>query len=130
MTSQFVFFFFLGIAALFLLASRFGQAGRIAEPLGAFRDRAVAVLVWGAPLPESSGSAMTITSVRSVGPGLHIYLQLGTANSPGHLKVAQPGGGLLERGTFIIGSARYVQWSGKRLPQAAGFPAVSITLKE
>ena len=127
LTSQFS-FVVLGMAAALLLASSFSQAGRLTEPLQRFRHRAVAVRVWGASLPVPNGAAMTITSVKSLGAGLHIYLQLGTNDSPAHLKVAQPKGVLLEPGTLVIESASYVQWSGKRLPRAIGSPALVITM--
>lgn len=129
LTSQFS-FVALGMVAALLLASSFSQAGRLTEPLQRFRHQAVAVRVWGASLPVPKGAAMTVTSVRSLGAGLHIYLQVGTNDSPTHLKVAQPQRVLLGPGTLIIESASYVQWSGRRLLRAIGSPALSITLEE
>jgi hypothetical protein len=129
LTSQFS-FVVLGMVAVLLLASSFSQAGRLTGPLQRFCHQAVAVRVWGASLPVPNGAAMTIASVRSLGAGLHIYLQLGTNGSLTHLKVAQPQRVLLEPGALIIESASYVQWSGKRLPRAIGSPALSITLEE
>src|SRR5438876_4849953 len=127
LTSQFG-FIVLGMVAALFLASSFSQARRLTESLQRFRHQAVAVRVWGASLPVPNG-AMTITSVRSLGAGLHIFLRLGTNDSPTHLKVAQPKRVLLEPGALIIESASYAQWSGKKLPRTTGCPALSITLE-
>jgi hypothetical protein len=129
LTSQFS-FVVLGMVTAFLLASSFSQAGRLTKPLQRLRHQAVTVRVWGASLPLPNSAPMTITAVRSLGAGLHIYFQLGATASLAHLKIAQPGRALIEPGTVTIESARYVQWSGKRLPRATGSPALSITLKE
>jgi hypothetical protein len=42
------------------------------------------------------------------------------------LKVAQPRSWLVEEGRVVIDTAAYVQWAGKRLARAEGFPAVAI----
>jgi hypothetical protein len=43
------------------------------------------------------------------------------------LKVAQPRSWLVEDSRVVIGEAAYVQWAGKRLARAEGFPAVAIS---
>jgi hypothetical protein len=126
-TSQFS-FVVLAMVAVLLLATSFSQASRLTEPLARFRQQAVHVRVWGAALPGSNGAAMTLASVKALGAGLHLYLQVGAGGPATHLKIAQPSRAQLQPETVVIESARYVQWSGKRLPRITGAPAVTISL--
>src|SRR5512140_1490614 len=94
--------------ALLLLATSFSEAGRLVEPLRAFLDRGAEVRVWGAPLPTPSGATITITSVRALSAGLHVFLRIGSDSSSTHLKVAQPGRAEVLPDQLTIESAAYV----------------------
>lgn len=130
-TSQFG-FVLLALGAGLALGSTFSEAGRLVEPLQAYVQRPVSVQAWGAPLPVPGGTApapeMTIVSTRSVGAGLHLYLQIEGLGEAVHLKVAQPGHATVEGQTLVIGSAKYIQWAGRRISQAPGAPALAVTL--
>jgi hypothetical protein len=123
-------FFFLvpAIVGLLLLATSFSEAGRLTETLQAFLRQTADVRVWGAPLPVPSGATITITSVKALGAGLHVFLQVGPSGSSNHLKVAQPSRVQVLPQRLAIESAAYVQWAGKRLPRVTGAPALTISL--
>ena len=125
-----VLFLVPAIVALLFLATSFSGAGRVAKPLQDFRNRSAEVRVWGAPLPVPSGATITITSVKALGAGLHVFLQVAPGGSSTHLKVAQPGRAQVLARQLTIESARYVQWAGKRLPRVAGTSALTISLSE
>jgi hypothetical protein len=117
------------IAALLLLATGFSEAGRLAGPLQDFIHHRAEVLVWGAPLPVPNGATLTITSVKALGAGLHVFFRFEPGVSSTHLKIAQPGRAEVRPRHLIIESAAYVQWAGRRLPRVAGAPALTISLR-
>ena len=127
LTSHFLFFVPV-IMALLLLATSFSEAGRLIEPLQEFLHRSAEIHVWGAPLPVPSGTIITITSVKALSAGLHVFLQVGPNGSSTHLKVAQPSRAQVLPKQLTIESAAYVQWAGKRLPRVTGTPALTISL--
>jgi hypothetical protein len=114
--------------ALFFLATSFSEAGRLIQPLQEFLHRSAEVHVWGTPLPVPGGATITITSVKALSAGLHVFLQVGPNGPSTHLKVAQPGRAQVLPQQLTIESAAYVQWAGKRLPRVAGAPALTISL--
>jgi hypothetical protein len=89
----------------------------------------VEVRLWGAPPPELSGATFILESVNALGAGAHIFFNVEGVGSM-HLKVAQPQDPHLTADSVVIGSARYVQWNGKRLPRIGSAPAVVIALAD
>jgi hypothetical protein len=127
-TSRFL-FLIPAVVALFLLATSLSEASRLAEALQGFLHRTAEVQVWGAALPVAGGATITLTSVKAVSAGLHVFLQVSPNESSIHLKVAQPGRAQVLPHRLIIESAAYVQWAGRRLPRVAGAPALTISLE-
>jgi hypothetical protein len=127
-TSRFLFFFALVIPAVLLLATSFSEAGRLAEAIQGFLHHTAEVRVWGAALPVPDGATITVTSVKALSAGLHVFLRVSPGASPTHLKVAQPGRAQVLPRLLTIESAAYVQWAGKRLPRVAGAPALTVSL--
>lgn len=127
LTSKVIFFVTaLGAGGLFgtsLSASRLP----LTRALGDFRDRAVDVRLFGAPPPALSGATLVVASVNVLGVGTHVFFRRHDGGSL-HLKVAQPQDHRLAPGRVVIGSAKYVQWDGKRLRCAGSAPAVEIAL--
>jgi hypothetical protein len=72
---------------------------------------------------------LVVTSGNVLGAGVHVFVRLYDGRSL-HLKVAQPQNHSLASDRVVVGSARYVQWNGKRLPRAGSAPAVVIALSE
>jgi hypothetical protein len=126
-TSRFL-FLLPAIMALLLLATSFSEAGRLREPLQGFLHHTVGVRVWGVPLPVSGDATITVTSVKALGAGLHVFLQVSPGGSSTDLKVAQPSRVQVLPQQLTIESAAYVQWAGKRLPRVKGAPALTISL--
>jgi hypothetical protein len=126
-TSQFS-FVLLAMVALIGLGTSLGRAGRLTDELQRFRDHVVLVRVWDVPLPVPDGATLMVRSVRALGAGLHIHLHVGPTGKTCDLKVAQPKNSRVTSDSFVIDSARYVQWSGTRLRPAAGSPAVTVVL--
>jgi hypothetical protein len=118
---------FLAVAFVLLIpiATSLSPAGRMAISLQGLKGRAIDVVVWGAPLPGSSAAGRRVESIGAAGAGLLITLSdVGEAKTL--LKVAQPKSWRAEDGRVIVEGAAYVQWAGKRLARAEGFPAVVI----
>ena len=129
LTSQ-VIFYLAALMAAFLLAGSLGTTRNpLAQTLLGFRSCVVEVRVWGAPAPLPSGATLVLISVNVLGAGVHVFFQ-SSAGSSIHLKVAQPKGVQLAPRAAVVGSARYVQWNGKKLPVINGAPAVSIAISE
>jgi hypothetical protein len=127
-TSRFI-FFAVGLASLFLLATSLAGAFHpLTKALLGFRYRAVDVTLWGTPPPIPPGTELVLTHVNTLSAGLHIFFEA-TGKGSIHLKVAQPRNSDIRSGSVAIGSARYVQWEGRRLPRVAGTAAVSIALR-
>lgn len=118
----------LVVAVLLLLpvATSLSQAGRLAVALQGLRRRAISAVVWGIPISGPQAAELRVESIGAVGAGLLIYLA-DVEEAKTLLKVAQPRSWRVEDGRVIIGGAAYVQWAGKRLARAEGFPAVAIT---
>jgi hypothetical protein len=87
----------------------------------------VEVRLWGAPPPDLPGTTLILTSVNALGAGAHVFFDVQGSGSR-HLKIAQPQDTRLAQDKVVIGSARYVQWNGKRLPRVGSAPAVAITV--
>jgi hypothetical protein len=127
-TSRFV-FLVVGIMAAFLLVTSLaGPYHPLTKTLLGFRGRAVDVTLWGSPPPVPPGTELVITSVNVLSVGLHVFFDSSEKRSI-HLKVAQPKDLDVQPGAVSIGSAKYVQWESRKLPRAAGAPAVSIALR-
>src|SRR5450755_2637680 len=123
-------FFVVALGAGVLLGTSLSTSRRpLTHALERFRDRAVEVRLWGAPPPNLSGPTLVLTAVNSIGAGAHVFFKL-HGSRPMHLKVAQPRDPSLTVDSVVIGSARYVQWNGKRLPRVGSAPAVAIALCE
>jgi hypothetical protein len=117
----------LALLLLFPVVTSLSQAGRLAATLQSFRRRAVQAIVWGRPIPRPQAAELRVESIGAVGAGLLIYLA--DAGEPKTLlKVAQPRSWQVGDGRVIIDEAAYVQWAGKRLERAEGFPALAISL--
>ena len=129
LTSQPV-FFLVALGASILLGTSLSTSWRpLTHAIDHFRNRAVEVRLWGAPPPDLSGATLVLTSVNALGAGAHLFFNV-QGGGQMHLKVAQPQDPSLASNSVIIGSARYVQWNGQRLPHAGGAPAVAIALSE
>jgi hypothetical protein len=125
-----VIFFVAALGAGFLLGTSLSTSRRpLTRALDGFRDHVVEVRLWGAPPPDFSGATLVVASVNVLGAGAHVFFRRHDGGSL-HLKVAQPHDHSLAPGRVVIGSARYVQWNGKRLPRAGSAPAVVIALSE
>jgi hypothetical protein len=108
------------------IATSLSQAGRLAVSLQVLKRRAIDAIVWGVPIRSPGTDGLHVESVGAVGAGLLIYLMHEHERSL--LKVAQPRSWLVEDGRVVIAEAAYVQWAGRRLVRAEGFPAVAIEL--
>ena len=125
-----VIFFVAALGAGALLGTSLGTSRRpLTRALDAFRDHGVEVRLWGVPPPDVSGATLVVTAVDVLGAGVHVFFRAHDGRSF-HLKMAQPQNHSLASDRVIVGSARYVQWSGKRLARAGSAPAVVIALSE
>src|SRR5258706_4348080 len=125
-----VIFFVVGLGAGALLGTSLSTSRRpLTRALDGFRDHAVEVRLSGAPPPDLSDATLVVTSVNGLGAGAHVFFRRHDGGSL-HLKVAQPQDHSLGPSRVVVGSARYVQWNGKKLPRAGSAPAVVITLSE
>jgi hypothetical protein len=117
----------LVVALLLLLAvaTSLSQAGRLAVSLQGLKGQAINAVVWGTPIRGAEAAGLHVESVGAVGAGLLITL-MDAGQVKTRLKVAQPRSWLVEDGRVVIADAAYVQWAGKRLARADGFPAIAI----
>jgi hypothetical protein len=123
-------FVVLAVGACVLLVTSLRTSRRpLTQALLTFRNQAVDVRLWGVPVPPAapSGSSLILASVNALGAGTHVFFNIDGGVSM-HLKVAQPKDPTLALGAVIIGSARYVQWNGKKMPRVGSAPAVFIAL--
>jgi hypothetical protein len=128
-TSQFI-FFVVAFGSGVLLGTTLSTSHRpVTYALQAFRNHAVAVRLWGAPPPDISDATLVLASVNALGAGVHVHFNVRGGGAM-HLKIAQPKDPRLAAHSVVLGSARYVQWNGKRLSRVSGAPAVTITLSE
>ena len=72
---------------LFLLATRLSKAHTLAAALRPFIGKPVHIEVWGHLLPDPP---LTLTSARSFGAGLLLYLSPSATARPTLLKIASP----------------------------------------
>jgi hypothetical protein len=129
LTSQLI-FFLVALGAGVLLGTSLSTSRRpLTHALDRFRNQAVEVRLWGAPPPDLPGATLVVTSVNALGAGVHVFFN-GHGKGAMHLKVAQPQDPSLASESVVIGSARYVQWNGKRLPREGTAPAVVIARSE
>jgi hypothetical protein len=125
-----VIFFVVALGAAALLGTSLSTSRQpLTRAIGSLRDHAVEVRLWGAPPPGLSGATVVVTSVNALGAGFHVFFR-GSIGGSLHLKVAQPRDHTLAPGRVVVGSARYVQWNGKKLSRAESAPAVVISLSE
>lgn len=124
-----VIFFAVALGAAALLAtSVLTSRWPFTRALQQLQGHSVAVQLWGAPPPGSSG-ALVLTAVNALGAGAHAFFS-NEGGASMHLKVAQPQGLRAASGGVVIASAKYVQWNGQKVPSTGSAPAVSITLME
>jgi hypothetical protein len=129
LTSQLI-FFLVALGAGVLLGMSLSTSRRpLTHAIDRFQNHAVEVRLWGAPPPDLSGATLVLTSVNALGAGAHVFFNV-RGGVPMHLKVAQPQDPSLAPNCVVIGSAKYVQWNGKRLPRVGSAPAVAIALSE
>ena len=118
-------FVVLALGACVLLVTSLRTSRRpLTRALLTFRNQTVDVRLWGVPV-SPSGSSLILASVNALGAGTHVFFNVDGGVSM-HLKVAQPKDPTLAPGLVIIGSARYVQWNGKKVPRVGNAPAVFI----
>ena len=117
--------FVVAVLLLIPVATSLSQGGRLAASLQGLRRRAINAVVWGAPIRGPGDAGLRVASIGAVGAGLLIYL-IDAEGTKALLKVAQPRSWLVEDGRVVVDDAAYVQWAGKRLARAEGFPAVAI----
>jgi hypothetical protein len=129
LTSQLIFFVVALGAAILLGTSLSTRRRPLTHSLEALQDQAVEIRLWGAAPPDLPGATLFLTSVNALGAGVHLFFKSQGGGSM-HLKVAQPKDPSLGSDRIVIGSARYVQWNGKRLPREGSEPAMVITLSE
>jgi hypothetical protein len=128
-TSQLI-FFLVALGAGTLLGTSLSTSRRpLTHAIDRFRSHSVEVRLWGAPPPDLSGATLVLTSVNALGAGAHVFFNV-RGGGPMHLKVAQPQEPSLSPECVVIGSAKYVQWNGKRLPRVGSAPAVAIALSD
>jgi hypothetical protein len=127
LTSQLIFYLVALMAGFLLATSLSTTLIPLTRALNRFRGCAVEVRVWGAMPPLPPGTTLVLTSVNVLGPGFHVFFQASGGGSI-HLKVAQPTNAQIAPNAVVVGSARYVQWGGKKLPAIGGMPAVSVSL--
>ncbi len=126
LTSQVVFVIVALLPLGLLVSSLLGTHRRLTQELAGFRNRPVRVRLWGAPPCPLPCPELTLLSAHVIGAGLHIHFQ--APNVTFHLKVAQPAVPRISDSCIEIHSARYVQWSGKRLRPIEGEIPLSIAV--
>lgn len=120
----------VGVFSLFLVASSWSHAGRLAASLQRLQARLVEVHVWGVPLDAESSSRFEVASITALSAGLLIYLRCGSGGAQRLLKVAQPEAVRVEERSVEIDRAAYVSWGGIKAARVAGVPAVVIVVPD
>jgi hypothetical protein len=128
-TARYIFVVLALGACVLLVTSLRTSRQPLSRALLSFRNQNVEVRLWGVAPAAPSGSSMILTSVNVLGAGTHVYFSVSSGASM-HLKVAQPTDPTLAPGAVTIGSARYVQWNGKKVPRVGSAPAVFIALSD
>ena len=123
-------FYLLAFGAGVLLVTTLSTSRQpLTRALLRFRGSQVDVRLWGAPPSLPPNTSLVLTSVNALGPGFHLFFRVAGGTSC-HLKIAQPCAAQFSPSTVIVGTARYVQWNGKRLPVTPGVPALSVACAE
>ncbi|HVE72836.1 MAG TPA: hypothetical protein VNI54_15830 [Thermoanaerobaculia bacterium] len=122
MSTIFIVVFALGV--LLVLATFLSKAGQLSRALRGFAYRPVEIRVWGQPIP----GARQIHSIRTIVAGLHLFITC-EDGSTHDLKVAQPRDASVGEDAAEIREAAYVQWAKRKLPRAAGVPAVTLSCR-
>ncbi len=98
----------------------------VADQLRPWLGTNLEVKAWGSGLPGYDGGAFRFHRTLAVGAGLHFYLLPQGSDKPLHLKVAQPKAVVLSEEGVEIGTAKYVQWCGKKVKRAQGEKALVL----
>lgn len=126
-TRRTIFFIVAALPLVLLATSLPTSALPLSRALNRFTNQAVDVRLWGAQPPNTSGSALTLTSVNVLGVGVHLFFKASDGNSM-HLKIAQPRKTTIARDHITIEAVRYVQWNRTKLKPGDTSVAVSIAL--
>ena len=81
---------------------------------------------WGRGLPGYEDAALRFHRTLAIGAGLHLYFLPPQSDKPLHLKIAQPRAVVLSQQGVEIGTAKYVQWCGKKVKRAQGEKALVL----
>jgi xanthosine utilization system XapX-like protein len=83
---------------------------------------------WGSGLPGFEGAAFRLHRTAAFGAGLHLYFLPEDSDTRLHLKVAQPRAVVQSEHGVEIGTAKYVQWCGKKVKRVQGEKALVLLL--
>ena len=86
----------------------------------------VEVKAWGSGLPGCEGAAFRLHRTVAFGAGLQLYFLPQDSDKPLHLKIAQPRAVVLSERGVEIGTAKYVQWCGKKVKRVQGEKALVL----
>lgn len=111
-------------------ASLLGRPARLSAALRPLHGRVVRVSAWGAPLPGPPGALFVVETITGIGAGLYLRLSRHDEDAGGFLKIAQPSGETIGEERIEIATAKYVEWSRKRIekPPGTSAPALVISL--
>ncbi len=98
----------------------------VADQLRLWLGTSVEARAWGSGLPGHAGASFKFHRTLAFGAGLHLYFLPLDSDKPLHLKVAQPGAVVLSERGVEIGTAKYVQWRGKKIKRAQGEKALVL----
>jgi hypothetical protein len=104
----------------------FPHTHEIAAQLRPLLGTSVEAKAWGNSLPGHEGSPFRFHRALAFGAGLHFYFLPQDGGKPLHLKVAQPGAVVMGERGIDIGTAKYVQWCGKKIKRAEGKKALIL----
>ncbi len=101
---------------------------QVADQLRPWLGTSVDAKAWGSGLPGHEGATFRFHRTLALGAGLHLYFlpQDSGKDKPLHLKVAQPRAVVLSEQGMEIGTAKYVQWCGKKIKRAPGEKALVL----
>lgn len=117
----------VAIAAFLVAGSLISALPAVVIRLRPFIGKTVTARAWGTAL--SGGDAFEMTSVRAIGPGLHIYLRPSGGGSPIHLKIAQPRGVHINDSGLEVHTAKYLQWADHKPERDDAAPAFDMRTK-
>ena len=116
----------VAVLCLMLVATSLSKAGHFAIDLQSFEGRSVRVGVWGTPIRDGDSTALHIESITAFSAALLIFVRSASGKRI-LLKIAQPTTAEIGAQKADITDARYVSWGGKKLPNAVGLPAVTMS---